>query len=80
MQDLETRLYMLRAKLLAARAKARQDINDQKTVALVGYSLMILQVVQYTFKEQGAIFRTDWDFVRGTEKWLREYFHDVDSE
>jgi len=78
--DVSTRIYMLRAKLLAAREKAMRTPEDHRLVALIDYSLNILQVVQFTLANEGGIFREDFKFLRGMESWLREYFHNVDKQ
>lgn len=78
--DTEIRLRMLRAKLLAARAHAHQLKNSTRMIFLISASLEILRVITFTYANSGGLFRSDWQFVIGTERWLSEYFHDVDSE
>lgn len=78
--DTEIRLRMLRAKLLAARAHAHQLKNSTKIIYLITMSLEILRVIHFTYANAGGLFRSDWQFLIDTERWVSEYFHDVDSE
>lgn len=77
--EVSHRIFKLRARLLAARGRASLFPEGHRTVVLIDYSLKILQIVHFTLVNEGGIFRQDHEFLNGMERWVSEYFHDVDN-